>query len=78
MNINADFRIFVNTSHSVFLKIRLNTNKIKTKNFFQNRGHTFVENVMILTFAKIQRKVSMFGQVGAPESSFCDKKLHDY
>ena len=67
MNINTDFWIFVNASHSVFLK---RTNKIKSKKFFENAGHSFVENAMILTCAKIQRKVLMFGEVGAPESSF--------
>ena len=51
MNINADFRIFVNV---------------------ENRGHTFVENARILTYANIQRKVLMFDEVGAPESSFLD------
>ena len=33
---------------------------------------------MILTCAKIQRKILMFGEGGAPESSFWDEKLHDY
>ena len=56
MSINVDFRIFVSSSHSVFLRKDENANKIKTKNFFENRGHTFVENAMILTSAKIQRK----------------------
>ena len=32
---------------------------------------------MTLTCDKIQRKVLMFGEVGAPESSFWDEKLHD-
>ena len=50
MNINADFRIFVNV---------------------ETRGHTF-ENARILTYADIQRKVLMFDEVGAPESSFWD------
>ena len=31
----------------------------------ENRGHNFVENAMILTCAKIQRKILMFGEVGA-------------
>ena len=35
ININVDFRIFVNASHSVFLKKYENTNKIKTKFFFE-------------------------------------------
>ena len=33
---------------------------------------------MILTCAKIQRKVLIFGAVGALESSFLGLKLHDY
>ena len=64
VNIKVDFRIFVNASHSVFLKKHQNVNKIKTKTFFENRGHAFVENAMVLTCIKIQRKV------GAPESCF--------
>ena len=40
MNINAIFRIFLNASHSVFLKKHETTNKIKTKCFFENCGHT--------------------------------------
>ena len=43
---------------------------MKTKTFFENRGHTFVENTMILTCTKIQTKMLMFGKVGASESSF--------
>ena len=78
ININADFRISVIPSHSVFLNKYWNTNKTKTKFFLKNRGRTFVENAMILTCEKIQRKVLMFGKVGAPESSSWDKKLHDY
>ena len=54
MTIKADFRIFVNASHSVFLR---KANKIKTKFFFENRVHTFFENLMMLTCAKIQGKV---------------------
>ena len=46
--------------------------KLKLIFFFENRGHTFVENATILTYAKIQRKILMFGQVGAPESYFWD------
>ena len=57
MNINVDFRIFVNASH-----------KIKTKFFFENRGDAFVENAIICT--KIQRKILMFGEPGALESHF--------
>ena len=57
MYINVDFRIFVNGSHS---KKHKNTNKIKTKNFFENRGHAFVENAIILTCAKIQRNVNVW------------------
>ena len=48
------------------------------KKFFENRGHTFVENTMIISCDKIQRKVLRFGEVGAPESSFWNEKLHDY
>ena len=70
LNINTDFRIFVNASHSVFWKKHENTNKIKTKYFFENCGHNFVKNATTLACAKIQRKVLMFGEVGAPESSF--------
>ena len=44
----------------------------------ENSGHPFVENAMILTCAKIQRKILMLGEVGAPESSFWDWKLHEY
>ena len=75
ININADFRIFVNVSHSIFLKKKKkhkNSNKIKPKLIPNNRGHTFAENSMIFTCAKIQWKVLMFGEVAAPESSFGD------
>ena len=34
MHVNVDCWIFVNASHSVFLKKHLNTNKIKTKTLF--------------------------------------------
>ena len=53
ISINTDFRVFVNASHTVFLKKNTKTNKIITKNLFENRGHTFVENAMILTCANI-------------------------
>ena len=76
MNINIDFRISLNASHIVFLK-KQNTKKIKTKSFFENRGHNFVKNAMILTCAKIQTKILMFGEVGGPEKSLWDCKLHD-
>ena len=33
---------------------------------------------MILTCAKIQRKILMLGKVAAPESSFWDRKLYEY
>ena len=46
--------------------------------FFENPGYIFVENGIILTCNRIQRKILMFGEVGAPESSFRDWKLHDY
>ena len=71
MNINVDFRILGNATHNVFFK-KQNTNKIKTKIFFEICGTTFVENAMILTCAKIQRKILMIGEVGIPESSFWD------
>ena len=48
------------------------------KKIFEDLGHTFVENTMILSCDKIQRKVLRSGEVGAPESSFWNKKLHDY
>ena len=65
MNINVDFKIFVNASHRIFLKKHKNTNKIKTKFFLENHGHTFLKNAMILRCAKIQRKILMFDEVGA-------------
>ena len=72
MNINVDFKTFVSASHSAFLKKHKNANKTKTKNFFENHGRTFIENAMILTCPKIQRKILMFDEVGAPESYFCN------
>ena len=78
IKIKVDLRAFVNTSYSVFLKKDWNTYKIKTKFCLENPSHTFTENAMILTCAKIQRKTVMFGEVGAPESSFWDWKLHEY
>ena len=68
MNINIELRIFVNASHSLFLKKHENIHKIKTKTFLKNSRRTFVENAMILTSAKIQTKILMFGNFGAPES----------
>ena len=56
----------------VFFKKTLKQIKLKTNFFLENCGHIVVENVIILTCAKIQRKVLMFGEVGAPESSFWD------
>ena len=38
----------------------------------ENRKHTFAENVLILTCARIQRKILKFGEAGDPESSFWD------
>ena len=70
MNITVDFRIFVNASYSVFLKKYYNVNEIKIKHLFENLGRTLVENAMILTCIKIQRKMLIFGEVGAPESYF--------
>ena len=66
--INADFRISENASH---FKKTLKQIKSKPKFCFENSGHTFAEIAMILTCAKIQRKVLMFGEVGASERSFC-------
>ena len=68
---NADFRISENASHVVFLKKALKQTKSKPNFFFLNRGHTFAENAMILTCVKSQRKVLMFGEVGASENYFC-------
>ena len=59
----------------VIMYFRKNTKtqlKLKPKSFFENRGHTFVENAMILACAKVQRKVLMFGEVLAPPSSSWD------
>ena len=78
MNINVYFRTIVSASRSVFLKKYQNANKIKTKNFSENRGHPFVKNAMMLTCAKIQRKMLMFGEVGSPESYFWDQKPHGF
>ena len=59
----------MNASHSVFKNTKT---QIKSKPiFFENHGHTFVENAMILACAKIQRRV-LFGEVGALGSSFWD------
>ena len=74
MNINVDFKILVNVSHNVFLKRHKNTNKVKPIFFFENCEHTFIENAIILICAKIQRKILMFGEVGAPEISGTEKK----
>ena len=71
MNINVHFRIFVKASYSVFLKNTKTQIKLKPKTFFESRGYTFIENTMILTCAKIQEKILMFREVGAPESSCC-------
>ena len=70
MNITVDFRIFVNASYSVFLKKYYNVNEVKIKYLFENLGRTLVENAMILKCIKIQRKMLIFGEVGAPESYF--------
>ena len=58
-NINVDFRIFVNAGYSIFLKKKNNTKtQIKLRlSFLENCGHTFVENAMILAWAKLQRKI---------------------
>ena len=42
---------------------------------FLKIADTFVENAMILMCANVQRKILMFGEVEAPESSFWDRKL---
>ena len=69
MSIIVDFWTFVSASNSIFLKKNTKTQiKLKPIFFFENRRHTFVKNAMILTCAKIQRKIIMFGEVGAPES----------
>ena len=60
----------MNASHSVVLKKHLKTNKIETKDFFENHEHTFVDKAMILVCTEIQREVLMFGEVAAPGSSF--------
>ena len=57
MNINVHFRVFVKASHSVFLKKHKNTNNFF---FLESSGQTFVENAMILTCAKIQKKNKCF------------------
>ena len=41
-------------------------------NFFLKIADTLVENAMILTCTKIQRKILIFGGVGAPKSCFWD------
>ena len=74
MIINADFRISENASHGRIFKKTLK--QIKSKPiffffFFENRGHTFAENAVILTCARSQIKVLMFGEVGASENYFC-------
>ena len=51
--------------------------KLKTQ-FFENRWYTFLENATVLPYPKSHRKILMFGEAGAPESSFCDWKLRDY
>ena len=71
MNINAELGVFRTLIIAYFLN-NTKTHKINTKIFFENRGQTLIENAMILTCVKIQGKVLMFGEVGAPESSFCD------
>ena len=57
-NINVDFRIFVNAGYSVFLKKKNTKTQITLRlSFLENCGHTFVENAMILAWAKLQRKI---------------------
>ena len=75
MNIKGDFRVFVNAKHSVFFKKHTEMQiKLKPKMFLKI-ADTFVENAMILMCANVQRKILMFGEVEAPESSFWDRKL---
>ena len=76
MNINVDFRIFVKVSHSLLLEKQQNTNAIKNDIFFENCGHNFVKNAMILKCTKIQTKILISGKIEAPKSSFWDCKLH--
>ena len=45
--------------------------KLKPNFFFENQTH-FNENAMILTCVKIQKKMFMSGEVGAPENYFWD------
>ena len=52
--------------------------KLNSKFYLENRGQAFVKNAMILTCARIQRKILMFDEVRASESSFWDWKLHEY
>ena len=58
----------------VKLHFRKNTKtQIKLKPIFfflENQGHIFVENTIILRCAKIQRKISIFGEVRAPKRFF--------
>ena len=69
MNIIVDFRIFLNASRSVFLKKHSNTNKIKTIIFWKI-ADTLYRECYDLTPANIQRKILMFGEIGAPARTF--------
>ena len=47
MNTNVEFRIFLNTSHSVFFLKKTKTPiKLESKNYFENHGDTFVKNTL--------------------------------
>ena len=47
MNTNVEFRILVNTSHSVFFLKKTKTPiKLESKNYFENHGDTFVKNTL--------------------------------
>ena len=69
MNINRDFS--ERQSQRIFQKNTKTQVKLKPK-FLESRGQTFVENAMILTCAKIQRKMMIFGEIGTPEKYFWD------
>ena len=61
----------MNASHSVFLKKHWNTNKIKTKNLLENRGHThFCRECYDLDMCQNSEKSINVGEVGDPEGSF--------
>ena len=70
---NASLSVFLRKKNKSKNKIKIKTKlELKPRFFWENSGNPFVENAMILTCAKIQRKILTFGEVGAPESSFWD------